>query len=121
MPATKSESSLFVDELEQCQEGGIKTIMSTIKIDIGELRSKYSNEVKKLTEFLEGKLKTKPDVADREITLKPKEKETEVISRDYLRVLLRKFLHREDLKEEFRVIAGKENVLIIKERKMVSE
>jgi len=94
--------------------------VSTIRIDIAELRDKYSDEVKKLAEFLEEKLKTKTDVEDRELTLKPKEKGA-VASKDYLRVLLRKFLHKEDLKEEFRVIAGKENVLIIKERKLVSE
>jgi len=94
--------------------------VSSIKIDIAELRSKYSEEIKKLTDFLEEKLKTKTDVADREIILKPKEKGA-VASKDYLRVLLRKFLHKEDLKEEFRVIAGKENILVIKKRKLVSE
>jgi len=93
-----------------------------VKIDIGELRSKYGSEVKKLAEFLEEKLKMKTDVSDREITLKPKEKgETASVSKEYLRVLLRKYLHKEDLKEEFRVIAGKENVWVIKERKQVSE
>jgi hypothetical protein len=63
-------------------------------------------------------LKTKIDVADREITIKPTEKGA-VASKDYLRVLLRKFLHKEELKEEFRVIAGKESSLVIKERKMI--
>jgi len=91
-----------------------------IIIDVAELRDKYSEEVKRLGEFLEEKLKIKADVADREITLKSKEK-GQTLSKDYLRVLLRRFLHKEELKEEFRVIAGKENVLVIKERKMVSE
>jgi len=94
--------------------------MSTLKIDIGELRDKYGEEIKKLVEFLEKKLQMKTDVADREITLKPEEKGV-VASKDYLRVLLRKFLHKEDLREEFRVIAGRESVLVIKERKAVSE
>jgi len=87
---------------------------------MGELRDKHGDEARKLKEFLEEKLKTKIDVADREITLKTTEKGA-VTSKDYLRVLLRKFLHKEDLKEEFRVIAGKENTLVIKERKLVSE
>ena len=96
--------------------------MSTVKIDISELRSKYGSEVKKLAEFLEEKLKMKTDVSDREIAFKPKEKgETASASKEYLRVLLRKYLHKEDLKEEFRVIAGKENVWVIKERKLVNE
>jgi hypothetical protein len=63
-------------------------------------------------------LKTKIDVADREITISPTDKGA-FASRDYLRVLLRKFLHKEELKEEFRIIAGKENTLIIKERKLI--
>jgi len=94
--------------------------VSTIKIEVAELRDRHSEEVKKLAEFLEERLKMKIEVADREITLKPEEKRA-AASRDYLRVLLRKFLHKEDLREEFRVIAGKENVLVIKERKLLSE
>ncbi len=90
--------------------------MSSVKIDITELSDKYGDEAEKLTEFLETKLKTKVHESDNEITISPKEKE--VASRYYLRVLLRKFLHKEKLKEEFRVIAGNENSLKIKERKM---
>jgi len=92
--------------------------LASTKIDIGEMRDKYGEEIKKLSEFLEGKLKTKIDVVDREIILKPAAKGV-VASKDYLRVLLRKFLHKEELKEEFRIIAGKENTLVIKERKLV--
>lgn len=92
--------------------------MASTKIDIGEMRDKYGEEIKKLSEFLEGKLKTKIDVVDREIILKPAAKGV-VASKDYLRVLLRKFLYKEELKEEFRIIAGKENTLVIKERKLV--
>ncbi len=91
--------------------------MSSVKIDITELSDKYGDEVEKLTEFLENKLKTKVHESDREITISPKEK-GEVASRDYLRVLLRRFLHKEKLKEEFRIIAGNENSLKIKERKI---
>jgi hypothetical protein len=36
-------------------------------------------------------------------------------------VLLRKFLHKEELKELFRVIGRKENTLIIKEIKIKEE
>jgi hypothetical protein len=91
--------------------------LSNPKIDIGELRHKYGEEIKKLSTFLEIKLKTKIDVADKEIALEETEDGT-VVSKDYLRVLLRKFLHKQELKEEFRIIAGKENTLIIKKRKL---
>lgn len=94
--------------------------MSSIVVDISELRSAYGEEIEKLQEFLKEKTKAKIDVADREMTLKPAEK-GEMLSRDYMRVLLKKYLHKAELREEFRVIAGKENMLIIKGRKQAEE
>lgn len=94
--------------------------MSSIVVDISELRSAYGEEIEKLQEFLKEKTKAKIDVADREMTLKPAEK-SEMPSRDYMRVLLKKYLHKAELREEFRVIAGKENMLIIKGRKQAEE
>lgn len=92
--------------------------MSSIIIEISELRSRYEETVKALAEFLESKLGVKIEVSDSEVRV---ESEKGAVSRDYLRVLLRKFLHREDLKEEFRVISGIEGTLVIKERKLISE
>jgi len=94
--------------------------LSSIVIDIAELRKAYEEEVEELEKYLKDRIKAKIDVADREITLKPGDK-GEIPSRDYLRVLLKKYLHKADLKEEFRVIAGKENILIIKGRKLAEE
>jgi len=95
-------------------------LLSSIVVDISELRSAYSEEIEKLQEFLKEKTKAKIDVADREMTLKPAEK-GEAPSREYMRVLLKKYLHKAELREEFRVIAGKENMLIIKGRKLAEE
>ena len=94
--------------------------MSSIVVDISELRNAYGEEIEKLQEFLKEKAKAKIDVTDREMTLKPAEK-GEMPSRDYMRVLLKKYLHKAELREEFRVIAGKENMLIIKGRKLAEE
>lgn len=94
--------------------------MSSIVVDISELRSAYSEEIEKLQEFLKEKTNAKIDVSDREMTLKPAEK-SETPSRDYMRVLLKKYLHKSELREEFRVISGKENMLIIKGRKLAEE
>jgi len=90
--------------------------MSTVVIKISELRKENDENVKDLAEFLEGRVEAKIEVAGGEITLNYENKE-EVPSKTYLRVLLRKFLHKAELKEEFRVISGRENVFIIKERK----
>lgn len=94
--------------------------MSSIVIDIGDLRSKHADEVDELQKFLKDRTNAKIDVADREMTLKPGEK-AEIPTRDYMRVLLKKFLHKAELKEEFRVIAGKENTLVLKGRKLEEE
>ena len=94
--------------------------MSSIVIDIGDLRSKHSDEVGELEKFLKERIKAKVDVADREITLKPGDK-AEIPTRGYMRVLLKKYLHKAELKEEFRVIAGKENTLVLKGRKLEEE
>lgn len=94
--------------------------LSSIVVDVSELRSAYSKEAEELEKFLKDKIKAKIDVADREITLNPGDK-GEIPSKDYLRVLLKKYLHKADLRAEFRVIAGKENTLIIKGRKLAEE
>lgn len=89
----------------------------SIVIDIAELRDKHGEEVKELADFLNSKVKAKINVGDREISLTSEEK-GKFLSKNYVRVLLRKFLHKNELKDEFRVIAGKENILVIKERKL---
>lgn len=87
-----------------------------MSIIISELRKKHKEKIKELAEFLGEKIQAKINVADKEISLEPIKK-GEIPSKDYLKVLLRKFLHKKGLKDEFRVLAGKDNILIIKERK----
>jgi len=94
--------------------------LSSIIIDVSELRSFDSEEIKELEKFLKDRLKAELDVADREIMVKPAEK-GEMPSKDYLRVLLKKYLHKAELKEDFRVIAGEKDTLIIKGRKGAEE
>lgn len=91
--------------------------MSSIVIDISELRKMDPEEIEKLEKFLKEKLKADVKAADRDITVKP-EKKGEHVKRDYIRVLLKKYLHKAELREDFRVIAGPENTLMIKERKL---
>ena len=93
--------------------------MSSMVVDVSELRDAEDEAVKELADFLEEKVKAKIDVGSSEITIKP-EKEGEVVpSKAYLRVLLRKFLHKAELKEDFRVISTGENALMIKIRREV--
>lgn len=92
--------------------------MTEAKINISELKSEGSDIIKDLTEFLKEKTKAEVDAGVNEITVKSEEK---AISRLYLRALLRKFLHRKELKDHFRIIGGKENTLIIKKKKIAEE
>jgi len=89
-----------------------------MRVDISELKSEGGDLIKELAEFLGEKTKAEVERAADEIVVKGEGKN---VSRSYLRVLLRKFLHKQELKEYFRVIGGKENTLVIKERKISEE
>lgn len=84
-------------------------------MDISELKSEGSNIIKELTKFLEKKTEAEIETTTDKIIVKD---ERETVSRTYLRMLLRKFLHKQELKDYFRVISGKENILTFKERKI---
>jgi hypothetical protein len=93
--------------------------MSTVVVDVSELQSFDDECVKLLETFLEGKLDAKVAASKNEVSMEFEEgKEA---SRSCLRLLLRKFLHKEALKEDFRVISGGENSFVMKERKQYSE
>lgn len=92
--------------------------MAEKRIDISELKSEGSDIIKELAEFLEEKTKAEVETAANEIIVKG---EGKTISKKYLRVLLRKFLHKIELKDYFRVIGGRENTLIVKEKKIAEE
>ena len=93
--------------------------MVETKIDISDFKREGSDVVKELTTFLEEKAKTKAEIGTDNITIKGEGEET--ISRTYLRVLLRKFLHKNELKDYYRVIGGKDNTLVVKQRKVGEE
>ena len=90
-----------------------------MKIDVSDLKSEGSDVVKELITFLEEKTKAKVEAGTGEIIVKTEGEE--IISRLYLRVLLRKFLHRKEIRDYYRVIGGKDNALIVKEKKTTEE
>jgi hypothetical protein len=90
-------------------------------IEMSELRNRTDEEtIKDLKKFLEEKTKAKVDVSGDEMVLDDEEGKG-AVSRSYVKVLLRKFLHQNELKDDFRVIAGKENSFIVKEKKVYEE
>lgn len=86
--------------------------MAEIKINVSELSGKDSEKVKELNEFLEARLGVDITVKENVITISD-----EALSKKYLRVLIRKFLHKSDLKERFRPISNKENIIIKRRKK----
>jgi len=95
--------------------------MSKIAIEISELKGNNGDEaVNDLKEFLEDKIGAKVEVTSREIILQSEEK-TKIPAKSHIRVLLKKFLHQAELKDVFRVIAGKENAFVIKVKKAAIE
>jgi len=92
--------------------------MSEIRIDIAELKSEGSDLIKELAEFIKQKTGSEVETTTDEIIVKNEE---ENVKRRYLRVLLKKFLHKNELKDYFRVIGGKEETLVVKERKISEE
>ena len=84
-----------------------------------ELRNKADGEtVKDLMSFLENRVRAEVKLVGGKITIDEGENAP---SKAYLRVLIRKFLHQVELKEDFSVILSKENVFTIKERKGAGE
>ena len=92
--------------------------MVETRINISELKGEGSDVIKELTEFLKEKTKVEVEATVDSIIVKGEGKS---VSRTYLRVLLRKFLHKSELKDYFRVIGVEENTLMVKEKKIAEE
>jgi hypothetical protein len=92
--------------------------MVETKINVSELKTENGDLIKELTQFLKEKTKAEVEITTSDITVKA---EGENVSRTYLRVLLKKFLHKKELKDRFRIIGEKENTLMVKEKKVAEE
>ena len=93
--------------------------MAKIAIGISDLRKEVDGDtVKSLADFLEEKLEVDFELTGSDIVLDFEEESS--VSRSYIRVLIKKFLHREGLKD-FRVIAGTESGFIVKKKKIAIE
>ena len=93
--------------------------MINIAIGISDLRKEVDGDtVKMLADYLEEKLEVDFELTGSDIVLNFDEESS--VSRSYIRVLLKKFLHREELKD-FRVIAGTESGFIVKKKKITIE
>jgi hypothetical protein len=92
--------------------------MVETKIDISELKGEGGDLIKELAEFLKEKTKAEVETTVDNIIVKG---EGETVTRTFLRTLLRKFLHKQELRDYFRVIGDKERTLKVKEKKITEE
>ena len=92
--------------------------MVEMKIDASEIKREGKDIIKQLADFLKEKTNAEVATEAEKVTVKG---EGEAVSKKYLRVLLKKFLHKQELKEYYRVIADDEDTLKVKERKLYEE
>ena len=89
-----------------------------IKIDASELKGEGSVVINELGDFLREKTGAEVTTESQKVTVKG---EGAAVSKKYLRVLVKKFLHKRELKDSFRVISDAEDTLKVKERKLYEE
>jgi hypothetical protein len=89
--------------------------MVEIKIDASELKADESKLVEKLADFLKEKTGGEVTTESKTVIVKG---EGEAFAKKYLRMTAKKFLHKHELSDLFRVISNGENMLKIKARKL---
>ena len=89
--------------------------MVEMKVNASELKGDETKLIEKLADFLKEKTGGEVTTEAKTVTVKG---EGEALSKKYVRVTLKKFLHKHELSESFRVISNEEHTLKIKERKL---
>ncbi len=92
--------------------------MADITIDASDLKEEGSKAIQALVDFIKEKTGAEVTAEGKKITIKG---EGEVVTKKYLRVLLKKFLHKRELRDGFRIISDDENTLKVKEKKIYEE
>ena len=90
--------------------------MSECRVDVSKLRAHDPEKVEELKKFLEAKVGVTIDTSGNELVMKFEKEEVTLMRRRFLREALRKFLHRVNLRKDFRVISGGEKAFIIKDK-----
>jgi|YelNatPaOPRAMG01_1025707.scaffolds.fasta_scaffold159454_2 hypothetical protein len=90
--------------------------MVEIVVDMSELKDGENDAAKKVAGYLGEKTGLEATVDSKKVKVKG-----DLVSRKYLRTLLKKYLHKQKLKDLYRVISEDENVLKLKRRKTHEE
>jgi hypothetical protein len=92
--------------------------MVEIIVDASELKDEGKQVVQALADFMKEKTSAEVTEDSNKVTVKG---EGKAVSRKYLRVLVKKFLHKQELKDYYRIISGDEDTLKVKVRKLGEE
>ena len=92
--------------------------MVDVVVDASELKDEGKEVVQALADFMKEKTGAEVTENSNKVTVKG---EGKAVSKKYLKVLVKKFLHKQELKEYYRVISGDEETLKVKERKLYEE
>jgi hypothetical protein len=92
--------------------------MADIVVDASELKDEGKQVVQALADYVKEKTGAEVTKESNKVTVKG---EGKAVSKKYLRVLVKKFLHKKELKEYYRVISSDEDTLKVKERKLYEE
>jgi hypothetical protein len=93
-------------------------IKMDIIVDASELKDEGKEVIQGLANFIKEKTGAEVTRDSNQVTVKG---EGAAVTKKYLRVLVKKYLHKKDLKEYYRIISGGEDALKIKERKLEEE
>lgn len=91
--------------------------MVEMKVNASELKAEESKIVEKLADFLKEKTGGEVTTEGKIVIVKG---EGEALSKKYVRIIVKKFLHKHELTDYFKVI-GDEEALKVKERKFAEE
>lgn len=89
-----------------------------VKVNASELKREKADLIKGLEAFL--KEKTSADVETESEMVRVKG-DSDAVTKKYVKVLLKKFLHKQELTATYRVIMDKDNALKVKERRLYEE
>ena len=89
-----------------------------IIVDASELKDEGKEVIQGLANFIKERTGAEVTRDSNQVTVKG---EGVAVTKKYLRVLAKKYLHQKDLKEYYRIISGGEDTLKIKERKLEEE
>jgi hypothetical protein len=92
--------------------------MVEMKVDTSDLKGDEAKLIGKLADFLKEKTGGEVTTDSKILTVTG---EGEGLSKKYVRITLKKFLHKHELTELFRVTSQEENKLKIKQRKLEEE